>query len=164
MDVQESENPTIMASLQAWGHWNNSSFPTSQTEFFNRWSSVSKLPWNPEPTQWWWYAISTIKLPSFHILSQMWTNTIPLICFPYQNTGECLQEVTTYGGYRYCSYIEFTSQGSIWSMLKLIFSFPSVTHGVNIGEPVSWINSSLMAMPNTPLSPLDRSSRQKLNG
>jgi hypothetical protein len=35
--------------------------------------------------------------------------------------------------------------------LKLIFSFPSsATHGMIVGEPESWVNSTLIAMVNTP--------------
>lgn len=34
--------------------------------------------------------------------------------------------------------------------LKLISSFPSVIHGMNVGELESWVNFTPMAMPNTP--------------
>lgn len=47
----------------------------------------------------------------------------PFLCFPYRNTGECLQEVSTYGGCRYWSCrMESTSRGgTMFTNLKTHF-------------------------------------------
>ena len=77
----------------------------------------------------------------------------PFLCFPYQNTGKCLQEVCTYEGYRYWSCrVEPTSHGgTMLTNLKTHFSFPSALFGMNIGRLESWVNFTPMAMPNIQL-------------